>query len=204
MTQGDRSSSNQTNTGPQDPELFGPRAAIEAALIGAFISGGKLTFDVAMKVVDHLKSKTPLAVQVLDSRKDGNDGVIYLRLTNLTGHGLCVFKIVSTRPAVSQPQVERLLEVSEPTPGGGWGSKVISPQSPTMPFVIPPTESQDVRLRFDLNATKKEIHNALYGVAKIHYEVLAGKDPDDEEVTFRFREDAPVESSFAASRIPRK
>ena len=123
--------------------------------------------------------------------------------TNLTGHGLCVFKVESTRPKDSQPQVERLLEVSESTSGGGWGGKVIKPQSPAMPFVIPPTESQDIRLRFDLAATKKEIYNALHGTARIHYEVLAGKDPDDEDVTFRFREDAPVESSFAAWRIPR-
>ena len=182
----------------------GPSAAAEFALIGALISGGKLTFDVAMKAVEHIKSKQPhLAVQVLDSRKVGSEALIYLRLTNFTGHGICVFKIESKRPSKSQPAVERLSEVFVPPRGLGIAEKVIQPQTPTFPFVIPPTEAQDVRLRFDLAAAKKEIFNDLHGHVKVHIDVLGEKGPDDVDVHFLFREDAPVASSFAADRIPR-
>jgi hypothetical protein len=177
----------------------------EVALVGAAISGGKLTYEVALQVVKYLKSKEPLAVQVLDSRKVKTDGEIYLRLTNLSGHGLCVFAIVSTRPVVAQPQVRR---VQRPDSGDALGfiigeSKPANwePVDPALPFVIPPTESQDVRLVFDLTATKKEIFNDLHGVVRIDFEVLGNRDPEASYVTFRFREDEPIQSRFAANRI---
>jgi hypothetical protein len=177
-----------------------PTASAELALIGAAVSGGKLTFDIALKVVEHLKTKRPLAAQVLDSRKVNSNAVVYLRLTNLSGHGLCVSAIVSTRPTVTQPGVQRLVLAEL---GAPMSTKRILPQDPALPFVIPPTESQDVRLLFDLAATRKEIYNALHGKVRIDFEVLGDTDTDQLGVPFRFREDAPVESSFAAYKIPR-
>jgi hypothetical protein len=159
------------------------------------VAGGKASFDVATKIAEVVQSKKmPLVAQVLESYADGNDYVVLLRLASFSGHGICLTNVESKYPSKVTPVVERLVRGFED--GGLSRRSIAKPGSPALPFRLPPTERQDLRLRFDRKTTRAQVFNNMYGTVVLRYELLGAKGPDSLEFNVRFRDDNPVLGGF--------
>ena len=171
-----------------------------APLVSALVAGGKATFDIASKIADDVqKNRTPLSIQVLDSRVDGGDYLLLLRLTSFSGRDLAINAVESNYPSKVQPVVERdrLGFDEDSTPR----RKIAVPVDPALPFRLPPLASQDLRLRLDRAAAQKQLHQHRHAKLVVRYEILGVLDPQTLDLQVRLRDDVLDTAAFTTENL---